>query len=86
MSNHLVGYVVSDKGDKTIVVKIDRRVTHPVYKKQYTLSTKIMAHDPENSTKVGDKVQIRETVPISKRKRWTLDKIITKNEGLEEVK
>ena len=86
MSNHLIGTVVSDKADKTVVVKIDRRITHPIYGKQYTRSTKIMAHDEDNQAKNGDKVKISETIPVSKRKRWAVTKIIEKFKGLEEVK
>jgi small subunit ribosomal protein S17 len=62
--------VVSDKGDKTIVVRVDRRIMHPVYKKFITRSKKYAAHDPENTCKTGDNVQIRECAPISKRKTW----------------
>ncbi|MCA8930217.1 MAG: 30S ribosomal protein S17 [Alphaproteobacteria bacterium] len=66
----LQGTVVSDKGDKTIVVRVDRRVTHPVYKKIITRSKKFMAHDEENLYRVGDTVRIEESRPLSKRKRW----------------
>lgn len=83
MSNQLIGYVVSDKADKTVVVKIDRRITHPVYGKQYTRSSKIMAHDETNQAKMGDKVKIVETVPISKRKRWAVATVLEKFTGLE---
>lgn len=64
------GVVVSDKMDKTIVVSVERRVMHPVYKKFVRRSKKYAAHDPANSCKVGDTVWIRECRPISKRKRW----------------
>jgi len=66
----LQGQVVSDKGDKTIVVRIDRRVTHPIYKKIITRSKKFMAHDEGNLYRVGDTVRIQESRPLSKRKRW----------------
>lgn len=66
----LRGTVVSDAMDKTIVVRVDRRVMHPVYKKFVTRSKKYAAHDVENKWKVGDAVEIRECRPISKRKRW----------------
>ncbi len=66
----LQGVVVSDKADKTIVVRVDRRVVHPVYGKTVKRSKKYMAHDPENRFKVGDVVKIRECRPLSARKRW----------------
>ena len=68
----LEGVVVSDKNDKTIVVKVERRLTHPVLKKTVRLSKKYHAHDEKNDAKVGDVVRIEETRPISKQKRWTL--------------
>lgn len=66
----LQGVVVSDKSDKTIVVRVDRRVQHPLYKKFIRRSSKLSAHDPENLHKIGDLVRIRECRPISKSKRW----------------
>ena len=66
----LQGVVVSDKTDKTIVVRVDRRVRHPLYKKIITRSKKFMAHDEENNFKTGDFVRIEESRPLSKRKRW----------------
>ena len=66
----LYGVVVSDKADKTITVKVERRFTHPLYKKTVRVSKKYLAHDPANSRKMGDNVRIIETKPISKRKRW----------------
>lgn len=68
----LTGTVVSDKEDKTVVVRVDRRVMHPLYKKFITRSNKFAAHDAENSAAVGDTVRIRECRPISKRKRFEL--------------
>jgi small subunit ribosomal protein S17 len=68
----LEGVVVSDKNDKTIVVKVERRLTHPVLKKTVRLSKKYHAHDEKNDAKVGDVVRIEETRPLSKQKRWTL--------------
>ena len=68
----LQGTVVSDKGDKTITVLVERRVRHPIYKKYVRKSKKYAAHDEQNSRKVGDVVSIIECAPISKRKRWTL--------------
>lgn len=66
----LQGVVVSDKTDKTVVVKVERRFTHPVMKKTVRSTKKYHAHDAENRFKEGDAVQIRECVPISKLKRW----------------
>jgi small subunit ribosomal protein S17 len=68
----LEGVVVSDKNDKTIVVKVERRLTHPVLKKTVRLTKKYHAHDEKNSAKIGDVVQIEETKPVSKQKRWLL--------------
>ncbi len=78
MAKTLIGVVVSDKVDKTIVISVHERKTHPLYKKQYSVSTKFMAHDPDNIAKVGDKVVIVETRPISARKRFALEKVVTK--------
>jgi small subunit ribosomal protein S17 len=66
----LQGVVVSDKQDKTIVVRVERRVMHPIYKKFITRSKKYAAHDEDNKFHVGDAVQIEECRPISKRKSW----------------
>jgi small subunit ribosomal protein S17 len=68
----LQGQVVSDKQDKTVVVSVERRVMHPVYKKFITRSKKYAAHDEANLCKVGDTVRIEECRPISKRKRWVV--------------
>jgi small subunit ribosomal protein S17 len=64
------GVVVSDKGDKTVIVRVERAVRHPVYGKTIRGTRKFAAHDPENMFKVGDKVRIRECRPISKTKHW----------------
>ena len=66
----LHGVVVSDKGDKTVIVRVERRVMHPVYKKFITRSKTYAAHDEANAYKPGDQVRIEESRPISKRKRW----------------
>lgn len=71
-----IGMVVSDKMEKTVVVKIDRRMPHPVYGKMVTRSKRLKAHDEENSAKVGDTVRIMETRPLSKDKRWRLVEIV----------
>ena len=68
----LQGTVVSDKGDKTVIVLVERRVMHPVYKKFIRQSKKYAAHDEGNLYKVGDSVSIIECRPISKRKRWEI--------------
>lgn len=73
-----VGQVVSDKMQKSIVVAIERRVSHPLYKKYITRTTKLVAHDEKNEAKVGDVVKIMETRPLSARKRWRLVEIIEK--------
>lgn len=78
MAKTLTGVVSSDKGDKTIVVTVATRKTHPLYKKQYTFSKKFMAHDESNIAKVGDKVLIAETKPMSARKRFILETVLEK--------
>ncbi len=72
------GVVVSNKMDKSIVVKIERKVKHPLYKKYFKITKKIMAHDESNQTGVGDIVKIMEVRPLSKRKKWNLVEIIEK--------
>lgn len=71
-----VGKVVSDKMDKTIVVAIEDNVMHPLYKKIIKRTVKFKAHDEENAAHTGDKVQIMETRPLSKDKRWRLVKVL----------
>jgi small subunit ribosomal protein S17 len=78
MAKTIVGIVSSSKSDKTIVVTVQTRKTHPLYRKQYTVSSKFMAHDEKNEAEVGDKVAIIETRPLSARKRHVLDRIIEK--------
>ena len=73
-----VGVVVSDKMDKTIVVAIEHRVKHPLYKKIVTHTKKFKAHDELNEARVGDKVEIAETRPLSKDKCWRLVEIVEK--------
>ena len=68
----LQGVVVSDAGDKTVIVRVERRVMHPVYKKFITRSKKYAAHDETNHFHTGDKVAIEESRPLSKRKRWVV--------------
>jgi small subunit ribosomal protein S17 len=71
-----IGKVVSDKMDKTIVVAIETLVRHPLYKKTVKRTTKFKAHDENNECRVGDKVMIMETRPLSREKRWRLVEII----------
>lgn len=72
----LIGTIVSDKMDKTVVVSVDRTMVHSRYLKSFTVSKKYKAHDPENIYKVGDKVVIEETRAMSKTKRWrVVDKV-----------
>ncbi len=78
MSRQITGIVTSDKTDKTIVITTASRRTHPVYKKQYTVTDKFMAHDEKNEAKVGDKVIIAECRPVSANKRFKLVKVVEK--------
>jgi len=77
----LEGVVVSDKNDKTIVVKVERRLTHPVLKKTVRLSKKYHAHDENNDAKIGDVVRIEEARPLSKQKRWMLLEKVTASQA-----
>ena len=74
----MIGTVVSDKMDKTIVVAVEDSVAHPIYKKTVKRTYKLKAHDEQNECKVGDKVKVMETRPLSKDKRWRLVKIVEK--------
>lgn len=71
-----VGKVVSNKADKTIVVSIERQVAHPLYRKYFKQTTKVMAHDEKNECNIGDVVKVVEHRPLSARKRWALVEII----------
>ncbi|ELR64149.1 SSU ribosomal protein S17p (S11e) [Photobacterium marinum] len=73
-----LGRVVSDKGDKSIVVAIERKVKHPIYGKYITRTTKLHAHDENNECGLGDTVEIRECRPMSKTKSWTLVRVVEK--------
>ena len=77
----MIGTVVSDKMDKTIVVAVEDNVTHPMYKKTVKRTYKLKAHDEANECKMGDRVEVMETRPLSKDKRWRLVKIVEKEEG-----
>ena len=82
----LTGTVVSDKGDKTVVVRVERRVKHPLYGKIIRLSKKYHAHDEGNAFKLGEQVRIEECAPVSKLKSWTvLDRIGAAPAAVEDI-
>jgi small subunit ribosomal protein S17 len=72
----LVGRVVSDKMDKTVVVAIERRKMHPIYKKVVKTTKKVMAHDESNSIKIGALVRVVESKPLSRHKRWVVEEVL----------
>lgn len=76
----VMGQVVSDKMNKTIVVQVERKVKHPVYGKYVKRTSKMYVHDEDNSSRVGDVVRIQQTRPISKTKRWKLVEIVKREE------
>ncbi len=78
-----VGHVVSDKMDKTVVVEVETRKPHPLYRKVIKQITRFKAHDETNACDIGDTVRIVETRPPSKDKRWRVDSIITKAKTVE---
>ncbi|NTW62355.1 30S ribosomal protein S17 [Candidatus Saccharibacteria bacterium] len=86
MAKTLTGVVTSDVADKTITVTVTSRETHPIYRKQYTVTRKYAAHDEDNSASKGDKVIISESRPYSKRKTFKLDTIVEKSRGSIELK
>ena len=73
---HLVGVVVSDKMDKTVMVEISRTARHRLYGKVLRRTKKYMAHDEDNACRVGDRVEIIESRPLSRRKRWAVKRIV----------
>lgn len=73
-----IGKVVSNKMQKSITVAVDRKVKHPIYGKFVNRTTKLMAHDEENTANIGDTVRIMETRPTSKKKRWRLVEVVEK--------
>jgi len=75
-----VGEVVSDKMEKTIVVRVERRFRHPRFKKVVTAYSKFYAHDEKNEAKIGDRVRIQETRPLSKTKSWRLVEVVERNQ------
>ena len=86
MAKKYTGTVTSDVQDKTIVVTVTRRETHPIYGKQYTVSRKFAAHDEKNEAHVGDRVEISETRPVSKNKSFKLDRIVETGHAAIELK
>lgn len=78
----LIGRVVSDKMDKTVVVAIERRKMHRVYKKIVVSTKKVMAHDESNEVKAGSLVRIVESQPLSKNKRWSVEAVLENEEGI----
>lgn len=86
MAKSLIGVVTSDSADKTVVITVVSRETHPIYGKQYSVSRKYMAHDEDNSAKIGDKVLIAETRPYSKRKAYKVVEIVEKSRGSIKLK
>jgi small subunit ribosomal protein S17 len=77
----LVGRVISDKMNKTVTVQVERTVKHPLYKKYVRRSTKLHAHDEENTCRVGDMVSIEECRPLSKTKSWRLQRVLGRQGG-----
>ncbi len=75
-----VGVVTSDKPDKTVVVRVDRQIAHPLYGKQIRRSKKLHVHDPNNEYRLGDVVRITETRPLSKLKRWRVAELLERTE------
>ncbi|MFQ6008451.1 MAG: 30S ribosomal protein S17 [Candidatus Zixiibacteriota bacterium] len=73
-----VGTVISDKMDKSIVVRVDRTIRHPLYKKTFRTFSKLYAHDENNQARVGDVVRVMETRPLSAMKRWRLVEVVEK--------
>ena len=78
LKNEKIGVVVSDKMDKGVIVAVERKVRNSVYGKIQRRTSRFMAHDEENTAKVGDEVLIVETRPLSKRKRWVMTRVVAK--------
>ncbi len=76
------GVVVRNKGEKTVVVQVERKFLHPRYRKTIRSHKKYMAHDAENTCEIGDTVRIVESAPISRRKRWLMEAVVTRAEQL----
>jgi small subunit ribosomal protein S17 len=86
MAKKIVGVVSSDVRDKTITIVVTSRETHPIYRKQYTVTRKFTAHDEKNEAHKGDRVEIVEVRPISKTKSWSLSRVIETGHGEIELK
>ncbi len=84
MARLLTGKVVSDRNDKTIVVAVETAKIHPIYKKRFTRTKRYQVHDEKNEAKLGDKVMIVETAPISRNKHFRLENVVAKA-GVEHV-
>lgn len=82
MRKVITGRVVSDKMDKTVVVAVETMVKHPMYQRIIRRTRKFKAHDAENSCRIGDKVQLTETRPLSKEKRWRVTEILERAEQI----
>ena len=80
MARRIRGTVSSDKMDKTVVVTVERVKTHPIYRKKYKVSTNFKAHDEQNQYKTGDIVVIAESRPLSRDKRWVVERKVTQKE------
>ncbi|MBZ9751285.1 30S ribosomal protein S17 [Deinococcus sp. HMF7620] len=83
MKKTFTGVVVSDKADKTVSVKVERKFAHPLYGKVVTRSHKYAAHDENNEYKIGDRVEIIAVRPISKTKTWKVTKLVERPRGIE---
>ena len=81
----MVGTVVSDKMQKTVVVAVENRFPHPIYQKIISRTTRYKVHDAENNCKVGDEVRITETRPLSATKRWAVSEVISHSAKTQEV-
>ncbi len=86
MGKQITGIVTSDKADKTITITVSSRETHPIYRKQYTVTRKYNAHDEKNDAHAGDRVTIKEVRPISKTKAFTLVSVDERSHGSIELK
>ncbi|MDP7556864.1 MAG: 30S ribosomal protein S17 [Nitrospinaceae bacterium] len=82
----MTGFVVSNKMDKTVVVRVERRFSHPVFKKVVKTTKKYKVHDEKNECLEGDFIRIQETRPLSKQKRWRLLDVITREKSIENEK
>ncbi len=80
-----VGTVVSDKMDKTVVVAVENRFPHPIYQKTVSRTTRYKAHDADNNCRVGDRVRITETRPLSASKRWAVSEVLSHNKQSKET-